>query len=451
MNLTTRSDNKTRLPKSAVALLVVAMVFAAAGVIRNVGIASAAALPDPEQMALLAVERASAEEIVDLWASRAEAQPNNATFRARHAGALMSLAASTGDLTLYETAEAVARTAVALDDSNSTAQLTLAAALSGQHDFVAARGIIESVVSTDETSKAALLALGDVHVELGNYSDADDAYRRAAFELGGQPPALMSRQARLESIRGDSSRSVQLSRAALKGAGENDLRSADASFYWSQLAHYSFLTGDLSDAEAAVRSALIVDPENLGATELLAKVLAARGKDADAITTYQALLARGPAADLHGELAKLYRRAGRFDDAESEIAAGLELARVQADRFPAERRHLIGFLADHDPVEALRLAELDLASRTDVVTHAWYAWALLQNGQPQSALSALEPALALGTDDPLLLYQAGAIYAANGDYARSETFLERALETNPAFDVEHADRARDLLETVSDR
>ena len=445
MNMTTRSDKKSRLPKSAVALLVVAMVFAAGGAIRSIGLASAAALPEPEQMAILAIDRKSTQEIVDLWAESTAQQPTNAAFHTAYASAMMNLAGTTGDLTLYENAEAVARTAVELDPENETANLTLAAALSGQHDFLAARSIIETVITRDSTSTTALLALGDVHVELGNYETADDSYTKAMSELGEQPPALMSRQARLDSIRGDSLRSVELARLALQGAGDIDLRPADAAFYWSQFGHYSFLTGDLNEAESAIRSALIVDPDNLGSAELLAKVLAARGKDSEAIATYQTLIERGPAADLHGELAKLYNRAGRDDEADIEIAKGLELARIQADRFPAERRHLISFLADHGPEDALRLAELDLASRDDVTSHAWYAWALLQTNQPEAALIALGPALETGTDDPLFLYQAGAIHAANGSNDRAAEYLTEALEVNDAFDVEHSARAKALL------
>ena len=164
-----------------------------------------------------------------------------------------------------------------------------------------------------------------------------------------------------------------------------------------------------------------------------------------AITVYGDLIDRSPAPDLHGELAKLYNRVGRADDAAAQVAAGLELGRATADRFPAERRHLIGFFADHDTAEALRLAELDLAERQDIHSHAWYAWALLQNGNERAALDAIAPALSTRTDDPWIRYQAGSIYAVNQMPAEAASMLTAALDMNPQFDIVHAERARELL------
>jgi hypothetical protein len=67
--------------------------------------------------------------------------------------------------------------------------------------------------------------------------------------------------------------------------------------------------------------------------------------------------------------------------------------------YPAERRHLIGFLADHDTAFALRFARQDLEIRSDVETHAWFAWSLLQAGQADEAAIHVDDALRLGGDD----------------------------------------------------
>ena len=127
---------------------------------------------------------------------------------------------------------------------------------------------------------------------------------------------------------------------------------------------------------------------------------------------------------------------------------GLARAELDADRYPAERRHLIGFLADHDPAEALRLAELDLDDRQDVHAHAWYAWSLLQNGQLDAASKAIEPALEHRTEDAWLLYQAGSIRAAAGEEDDALVLLRRALELNEHFDLVHADIARGLIDDL---
>lgn len=443
----TRRATKGRVPKGPVALLVVATVLTLGRVATGSGQAGQE-LPDPEEIALRADKRSSAAEIVELWESKVADHPATGQFRAQLASAQMRLASATGDLTLYELAEAEAAEAVRLLPDDTTARLTYAASLSGQHDFAGALTNIESALDSEPTSVPALLASGDAHRELGLYDDADALYREASVHLGGSPPSVTSRFARLESIRGDTPEATALSREALIASGDIDLASADAAFYWLQLAHYELQTGNVGEAESMIRDSLVVDPENLGATEQLAQVLAARGEDDEAIATYEELLQRTPAADLHGELAKLYTRAGRPIDAAAEIEAGLRRAAEVADRFPAERRHLIGFLADHDPAEALRLATLDLETRQDVYSHAWYAWSLLRSGDEKAALQAIEPALAQGTDDPWILYQAGSIEAANGNRAAAIRFLGEALDINPVFDVIHAPRAKLLLVTL---
>lgn len=407
------------------------------------------ALPDPAQMAVLAQGRMAPSDIVEMWRDESIEHPTVAVYRTQLASAQLDLAAQTGQLGLYEEAESDAEAAVALDPTSRLASLTLAASQSGQHDFSNAIEVIRGVLNESPDDVAALLAAGDTYAELGQYSEAQEAYQRASLELEGPIPALLSREARLTSVLGDSQRAVALARSALIGAADIDLTRADAAYYWFQLAYYQFQTGLTEEAEHNLRAALSVDPQNLGATELLAKVASAQGKDLEAAEIYAGLISRGPAPDLHGELAKVLRRLGQEQEAEEQIALGLKLATETADRFPAERRHLIGFLSDHNPAEAVRLAKLDLESRQDVYSHAWYAWALLQNGDKHEALLAIGPALAHGTDDPWLLYQAGAIHAANGDLSEASVLLSRALGINPQFDIVHADRARALLATIS--
>lgn len=62
----------------------------------------------------------------------------------------------------------------------------------------------------------------------------------------------------------------------------------------------------------------------------------------------------------------------------------------------------------------------------------------------------LPAALALGRQDAWLLYQPGSVYAAIGDTAQARTLLTAALDLNPQFDLDHAQRARDLFAGLGD-
>ena len=407
------------------------------------------ALPDAEQMALLGDSRNSSAENVSFWAGRVDDVPTSAAFRSQLASSQLALAGDTGDLAGYGIAEQTALGAVQLSPNNETSLLVLAAARSGQHDFRGALELADQVLVADPTSVRALLSAGDAHLELGDYADARAAYQLVSTQVGGVAPVL-SRFARLESLTGSIDEAHDYARRALLDAGDQDLRHADAAFYWFQLATFEFHLGNAAEAADLARTALSIDPKNLGSNELLAKALVAIGDHDGATALYEQLVDGGGAADLHGELAKLYERAGRDDEAAEQVALGLDFAARNADRFPAERRHLIGFLADHDPAEALRLAELDLSERQDIYSHAWYAWSLFQTGDAQAAAEAMQPALAYGTEDAMMLYQAGVIEAAVGDVEAARTHLSQSLELNPQFDLVHAARARTLLASISD-
>lgn len=401
-------------------------------------------LPDPEAMALLGDGHNSSADNVSFWSERVAAVPTSSGFRTQLAAAQLALAGDIGDLAGYEVAEQTAARAVAATPTDASALLVLAAARAAQHDFSGALLLAERVLSAEPGAVGALLAAGDARMELGDYVAARGNYDEASRLVGGEP-AVLSRFARLESIVGSPDRSIELARDALIGAGDIDLRRADAAFYWFQLATFEYRRGEYGDANQSVRNALTIDPANSGSRELLARILVAQGAYGEATAVYEDMVAGGGGADLHGELAKLYALAGRDADAAAQVELGLAVAASQADRFPAERRHLIGFLVDHDPVEALRLAELDLAQRQDVYAHAWYAWSLHRSGRFAEAAEAIVPALTFGTQDAWLLYQAGAIYASVGDTERAKHLLSSALAVSPEFDLVHAEAARALL------
>ncbi len=428
-----------------VALFVAAIAILAQGLIaRAMQDNGRAAMPDPEQMALLSTGRIGTPNVVKLWEQRVQAVPGSATFRTRLAESNLTLAGETGDLNLYEKAEGIARAAVEIDPTNESANLTLASALSGQHDFGAALELADGVLARAPKSVGARIAAGDAHLELGEYEAATGVYTELDQELPGLP-SILSRRARVAALTGGLDQAIDLARQALIGAGEEDLDTFTGAFYWFQLANYQYQAGRYDDAAAMLRSALQVEPQHIGSTELLGKLLVAQGHLDDATQLYEQLLQRTDAADLRGELAKLYAHAGRTDDARRQIELGLDIARTQAGKYPAERRHLIGFLADEDPAFALQLARDDLELRSDVQTYGWLAWSLLQAGKADEAVTYVDEALRLGTQDAWLLYQTGSVYAAVGDVDRARTQLVAALDLNPEFDLVHAQHARDLL------
>ena len=443
--MTTKSARSHFARKLPIALFVVAAAVLIQGLVaRGLPAADGSGLPNPTDMALLSTGRIGTPNVVELWQERVADVPASPIFRTRLADSMLTLAGETGDLALYSEAEGVARSAIAIDPTNEPANLTLASALAGQHDFAGALALAQAVLDTTPQSISARIAAGDAHLDLGDYAAAAAVYDGLAAELPGTP-SILSRQARLASLTGRLDEAIELATQALIGAGQEDLDTYTGSFYWFQVAFYQHQDGRYDDADQSLTAALQVEPRHLGATELRGKVLTAQGRYDEATELYEELLQRTEAADLRGELAKLYEQAGRAGDAAEQIELGLELARATVADYPAERRHLISFLSDLDPALAVELARQDLEQRQDVHSYAWLAWTLLQDGRPDEAVTHVDEALRLGTQDAWLLYQVGSVYAAVGESEKARALLTDALELNPEFDLVHAERARMLL------
>ena len=174
---------------------------------------------------------------------------------------------------------------------------------------------------------------------------------------------------------------------------------------------------------------------------------AARGRTDEAIALYGRAIAIVPQPEYLAGLGDLYQLTGQPRLAEQQYATVRAIAALQALQPKVYNRQLVLFDANHaeDPAGAVRLAETELTVRKDVYGWDADAWALLAAGRAGDADAAMQQALALGTNDALLLYHAGMIAHGVGDDGRARSLLERALALNPGFDPLQAVRARQVL------
>lgn len=385
-------------------------------------------------------------EVIDVWQARVDQHPLDYLSRTQLGAALTAHASETADLDLYAAAQEVLRDALALNPRHTPARLGLARTMIAEHDFAAAADEARTVLASAPGSLPALALLGDATLELGEYEDAADAYNRLV--TAERSPATVSRLARLRFALGDPSAAVGLASEALAGSQQLALRPAMAAFYWFQLGHYQFESGNVDLAIASYEAALALDPDNPGAGEELAFALASVGRLDEAAAAYEQLISAGPAADIHGLYADVLRGLGDDVGAAEQERLGAALAAETLDRYPAERRHLAGFYLTRDPEVAVELAAADAATRNDVGALDTLAWALHNAGRTAEALDLIDEALAVGTRDAAILYHAGAIAAANGDPAAARSHIEDALALNPTFHPTEAADARRLLASL---
>jgi tetratricopeptide (TPR) repeat protein len=354
----------------------------------------------------------------------------------------------TADPSWLTLAERALRRSLALDPEQASARRHLAYVLYTRHDFDDAAREATRAVAADPGDSHAWGVLGDAHLEVGRYAEADLAYRRM-LETGDDLYAH-ARSAALPSLRGDVAGAIAaLERALSRGRAEGRPAEALAWVEW-QLGQEHWSRGDLAAAETAYRAALATVPGYHRALAGLAQVLLARGRGPEAVPLLEQAIAVVPQLDYVVALGDLHAVLGRPDAAERQYALAEHIGRLSALNRVLYNRELAWFYADHDRRldEALRLARRELEARRDVHAHDLLAWTLYMIGQPEAARVAMAEALRLGTRDARLFYHAGMIERRLGNVGTAAAYLRQALATNPHFHPRHAAEAHRALEAL---
>ena len=354
----------------------------------------------------------------------------------------------TGDVGSLERAEDALRRALAIAPELGGASRRLAYALYLRHEFTEAMPHAERAIALDPGDADAYGILGDARLEIGDYAQAEDAYRRM-LELRADLASL-SRRAGLESLRGDPAAAIaDLERAIAEGRTG---RRPPESIAWAQwqLGAEHWALGNVEAAEAAHLAALETFPGYYRAAAGLAQVRVAQARDADAIELYLRALRTVPLPEHAAALGDLYTKLGRHDEARKQYDLVEYIGRLDRINQALYNRELAYFYADHDvnPAAALALAEREQQARRDIYADDLLAWALYRNGRARDAVEPMRRALRLGTRDAKLFFHAGMIHRDLGELDTARDYLRRALTTNPHFHVLLAPLAARTLRAI---
>jgi tetratricopeptide (TPR) repeat protein len=187
------------------------------------------------------------------------------------------------------------------------------------------------------------------------------------------------------------------------------------------LATYLFHAGKFNEAEQRCAFALSLQSNYAPTLLLKGKMLLAQNRFREAVDALQNA-ALNPLPEYQWTLAEALRAAGRENEA-SAVEAQLRQRGATSDP-----RTLALFLATRheSPETALRLAQAELGSRSDVFTHDALAWSLAAAGNLNEAHSEMQRALAEGTEDGRLFFHAGMIASQASQAAEAERWLRKA-------------------------
>jgi len=315
------------------------------------------------------------------------------------------------------------------------------------HEFAAALDDARTLATLDGSGTPYAL-LGDAYAELGNYHAAADAYARLRAFVGNSDENVATRRARVALLKGENDLAKDaLSTALTIELGRSVPSREHVAWYSWQLGDTAFFTGDYAAARASYDNALVVYPGYFRALASLGRLDAAQSDYPQAVIDYTKAIDELPDPTFVAELGDVYALSGDQAAAEREFALVDVIGRLSAFNGIMYNRQLAMFDADHDrkSTEAYQLARREYVVRRDVLGADAVAWTALKADKLGEARAAMRDALRLGTKDPRLLYHAGMIARASGDWAAARRYLEGALDLCPGFDPVQSIIARSAL------
>ena len=333
-----------------------------------------------------------------------------------------------------------------------------------------AASLLEANSGSATASPEMRVLLGWAYLGMGRYSEAE-----AVVDQPGPPgiePARLEIRGRAAEVRGDLDRALAALTQAIE-ARRQSLSSVESLDGAATLAEGRTLLGDLafgagrldlakdqfqkaitgvSDAHARLHAQDIPhderDPRLLagGATAGLARVYGAKGDAARAERSWRGVMARTDDPAVLTDLVAFYIARNDVKSAGRHRERALKLTEGK----PAHRRTRAALLADRAETlrEALTLAEAAYRDGPDIHARDTLAWVLHRQGDDARAREILQPALDLGSRDPMLLYHAGLIAQARHDVPEAKRLLTACLALNPAFDPVAAPDATRRLQAL---
>ncbi len=402
---------------------------------------------------------ATAEQPLDARATPADRQIQLGEARIRNlpssqegygllAAAYMQKARETGDFGFNARAESAANRALEIAADDRTALTLHATLLLTYHRFKEALEEAKRAQESGLENAEIYGVMTDALVELGDYQEAIKAAQKM-IDLRPDS-ASYSRISYLRALHGDLEGAIEAMRVAVKEASVNNPE--NAGWYRVHLGLELLNAGRRDEGEREFDIALKIFPDYYAALAAKARARVAAGDFDGAIEFYRRAQERVPLPDTVIALGDLYAKLGRVDEAKRqyELVQFIERAGAGGNIYS---RQMALFWADHDvkPDEALEIMRRERSMRADIYTSDALAWCLYKKGQTLEAKREIENALRLGTRDAGILYHAGMICRALGDYRSGAKYLRQALDINPFFQVLQADVARQTLNTLSRR
>ncbi|MDQ6785938.1 MAG: tetratricopeptide repeat protein [Acidobacteriota bacterium] len=399
----------------------------------------------------IASEEAANDGEIRFFESKVKNDPEDFGANNKLAALYLQKLRETGSAQYLELAARAARASLASvpDVRNAGGLAALALTEFASHAFVPAKQHALRLIELEPQKSYSQGILGDALVELGEYDQAEIAYKKITLLDNGMSDGSETRFARIAQLKGDNAGAQKHFASALTLALNQSVprRETVAWICW-QLGETAFSVGDYETAEKHYLEALTTFPDYYRAIASLGRVRAARGDSPGAIAQYEKVTRILPDPTYVAALGDLYWLSGREEDAKKQYELVEQIGHLSELNGALYNRQLALFYADHDikTEEAYTLAAKEYEVRKDIYGADALAWTAFKANKIVEAQAAIKDALRLGTQDAKIFYHAGIISDAAGDKSAARDFIRRALALNPQFDALQRIVARKILE-----
>lgn len=280
---------------------------------------------------------------------------------------------------------------------------------------------------------AALGTLAELDLAARRFSDAESRAASLAKLLGQQPDVRYLR-ARIALEQRD----VERAKSELQ-----EILAADRDFAPAQrlLGAIYTLENQFDLAEMFLRPVVVANPEDLFARRLLATVLLARNRPAEALP----LLENVTAADAKSREA-LLGMMGQASLQLGDVARAVSIFREGSKAYPDNPLFELGLgltmLAEGRTDEASQVLRQVRGEEAEATRAAFLTIVYMQKGQAEEALASARSVVARFKDQAWSHNLLGSVLMATGQFAEAKTVLARAVEIDPADAAALANAAR---------
>lgn len=326
------------------------------------------------------------------------------------------------------------------------------AVLLNMHQFGDALKVAQQGAAMNDFNSGIFGALVDANVELGNYDEAV----KACDKMISVRPDLRSysRASYLRQIYGMNRDAID----AMKMAVEAGMPGAENT-EWARttLGDLYLNIGNLDSADFLYHSSLVYRPDYAFANMGLARVEKAKKNYDNAIAyTKKAIQVLGEAsfAAFLGDLYELKGDVAKAGEVRKDVIRLLEQGQKEEDRdalvkHNVSRELATAYLNAGELTKALKYAQADLDTRpNNIDANELAAWIYYLQADYANAKKNAEKMLATNTKNANTLYKAGLIYAASGDPAKGQLFMQNALAVNQYIDQRIVGKSKPAMASI---